>query len=240
QGCYEEGITFLNRTLASLHINGDEHCEAEALWLLGRAQTELKQYEAAQQSLTRALALIRTIGDRDDEFRFLTDLARLHVARNAPAEAESSAQAALTIAESLRNNEGVACALIESARAALLQGDARRAAESAAKLAERAVKTLDHENAQDRSGECWRAYWAWGQALLALQQETAALAALRRAVTLLNELRAQFGVHDKLRYDQATQNLAQPARELHAFLLRLNQTNEAAALAQNWQSIANG
>ncbi len=231
QGCYEEGLTFLNRTLASLHTTGDEHCEAEALWLLGRAQTALGQYDAAQQSLTRALAMIRTISDRDDEFRFLNDLARLHLARHALTEAEQAAQAARTIAESLHNDEGVACALIELSCASLLQDHPR----DAAAQAERAVKALDHENPQDRSGECWRAYWTWGKALLALQQDTAALAALRRAVTLLNELRAQFGEHDKLRYELATQNLAQPARELYGFLLQLNQTEEAAALAQSWQ-----
>jgi tetratricopeptide (TPR) repeat protein len=233
QGLYEEGLTFLSRTLASLQAIGDEHCEAEALWLSGRAQTLLGQYEAAHQSLTRALAMIRPIGDRDDEFRFLTDLARLHLARHAFAEAEAAAQESLTIAEELHNDEGAACAKIELSRAALLNNHSRQAAE----LAEAAAKTLDHETAQDRSGECWRAYWVWGQALLALEQDAPALAALRRAVSLLNEVRSQFGEHDKLRHDLAIQNLAPPACDLHALLLRLNQFAEATALAQSWQLV---
>lgn len=80
QGLHGEAVAYLRRTLEKLHQMGAPHREAETLWLLGRANGERGRIEAARSLLNRALNLVREIGDRDDEFRFLADLAQVELA----------------------------------------------------------------------------------------------------------------------------------------------------------------
>jgi tetratricopeptide (TPR) repeat protein len=51
------------------------YAKAEMLWMLGRVQMFLQNYEAAAYNLDNALEIIRTVGDCDDEFPILTDQA---------------------------------------------------------------------------------------------------------------------------------------------------------------------
>jgi hypothetical protein len=95
---------------------GDAHCEAECLWLLGRARCETGALDESAELLDRALTMIRRIGDRDDEFRILTDLARLKIARGDSGAARECALAARSIASSLKNRQGVAEAEAELVR----------------------------------------------------------------------------------------------------------------------------
>ena len=60
--------------------------------------------------------MILEIGDRDDEFRILTDMARLKIARGDYDAALERALAARDIAASLKNRQGVEEAEAELAR----------------------------------------------------------------------------------------------------------------------------
>jgi DNA-binding winged helix-turn-helix (wHTH) protein len=113
---HAEAISFLTRAISQLKTIGDAHCEAECLWLLGRARCETGALDESGQLLDRALSMIREIGDRDDEFRVLTDMARLKIARGDYEGARVRALAAREIAASLKNRQGV-----EAAEAELLR-----------------------------------------------------------------------------------------------------------------------
>ncbi len=117
QGLHDEAVSYLTRAIDQLKTIGDAHCEAECLWLLGRARCQTGALDESAALLDRALTMIRQIGDRDDEFRILTDMARLKIARGDFAAACERAIAARDIAASLRNREGVEYAEAELARA---------------------------------------------------------------------------------------------------------------------------
>ncbi|MEO8378372.1 MAG: AAA family ATPase [Acidobacteriota bacterium] len=125
QGRHDEAISYLTRAIAQLTTIGDTHCEAECLWLLGRARCQTGALDESAALLTRALTMIRSIGDRDDEFRILTDMARLEIARHDYALAHERALAARELARSLRNREGVESAEAELARGRAGMGNAR-------------------------------------------------------------------------------------------------------------------
>jgi DNA-binding winged helix-turn-helix (wHTH) protein/tetratricopeptide (TPR) repeat protein len=117
QGHHAEAISYLTRAIHQLQTIGDAHCEAECLWLLGRARCETHALDESATLLDRALAMIRQIGDRDDEFRILTDLARLEIARGDYDAARDHAAAARDIARALKNRQGVEMAEAELMRA---------------------------------------------------------------------------------------------------------------------------
>src|SRR6185503_16240238 len=103
QGKHDEAISFLTRAISQLKSIGDAHCEAECLWLLGRARCETGALAESAELLDRSLTMIREIGDRDDEFRILTDMARLKIARRDYDAARKCALDARAIAASLKN-----------------------------------------------------------------------------------------------------------------------------------------
>ncbi|HEX6084833.1 MAG TPA: hypothetical protein VF266_09935, partial [Thermoanaerobaculia bacterium] len=72
--------------------------------------------DESAELLERALTMIRRIGDRDDEFRILTDMARQKIACGEAEAARECALAAREIAASLKNRQGVREAEIELAR----------------------------------------------------------------------------------------------------------------------------
>ncbi len=113
---HDEAVSFLTRAISQLKSIGDAHCEAECLWLLGRARCETGALGESAVLLDRALTMIRRIGDRDDEFRVLTDMARLKIACGDSDGARECALAAREIAASLRNQQGVEQAEAELAR----------------------------------------------------------------------------------------------------------------------------
>jgi tetratricopeptide (TPR) repeat protein len=118
---YGEAISYLRRATQQLKAIGDTRCEAECLLLLGRARCETGALDESAELLDRALAMIRLVGDRDHEFRILTAMARLNVARGDYGAARERALAARDIASSLKNQQGVAQAEAELGRCAELK-----------------------------------------------------------------------------------------------------------------------
>lgn len=233
QGLVDEGRAYLEKTLRDLAEIGDAHCEAEVRWLLGRALGELGEHEQALESLDRALAMIAEIGDRDDEFRFLIDRARVLTRAGRPDDALEAAATAESIAAELDNEEGVASARAEAARARLQQGDAA----SARDLARDVVETLEGLG----SGELWRALHTLGSAYEATAGDAdgvgdpePAASVLRRAVAITAAIRAQIPATDFHRRQLAAEGLAAPARDLHRLLVETGEAAEAERLAADW------
>jgi hypothetical protein len=79
QGRYDEGIVYLQRTLDSLTRRRQPLRSRNAVAARPRARGEAGRNEQGLALLTRAPEIIRGVGDRDDEFRVLTDLARVHL-----------------------------------------------------------------------------------------------------------------------------------------------------------------
>ena len=188
QGLYDEAIERLKRAQESLRRVGDTQLEAEAQWLLGRAYCEVGQYALAEDHLTGALAVIRaSVSDRTDEFRILTDLARLRLATGEAEFALAMANDAVVIAEELQSVEGLGFALVEQARAQFALGET---AEALSGL-RRAAGLLGEAGA----GERWRAQQALALVLEQCTDEKCrheAVEALRTCVRLLNETREQL------------------------------------------------
>ncbi len=232
QGLCEEGSAFLNRTLKSLKVIGDAHCEAETLWLLGRAHCEAGRGGQASALLERSLEMVRAIGDRDDEFRVLIDVARLRIGDGDDEGGLGAADQAVAIAEELHNRDVLGAALVERARACLKLNQSRKALEAA----ERAVELLD----ETKSGERWRGYWTLALCLDALSgskrspHKERALAAMRRSVELLAEIREQLDASDAARRTSVTHARSAPARDLYAMLLQSGNTSEAKIISRKW------
>jgi len=229
QGFYDEGIGCLRRTLERLKTSGDAHCEAETLWLMGRAYCEAGNLAEADTMLARALEIIRRIGDRDDEFRILVDQARAALAREDYADALAKSSAASKIATELSCRDGEGFALVEQSNAYRGLGQTGRAVTSA----EEAVRLLEETG----SGERWRGYLSLALALDARRGARASeesLAALLRAVELLDEMRAQFAPGDEQRRGEMTRARSAPARLLYRKLLQANRHNQALTLKLSW------
>jgi len=232
QGLYEEGLGLLGRASEMARSIGAGHCEAETLWLTGRALVETGRVAEALALLRRALSRVEEIGDDDDRFRVLTDFARAYLAGGEPAEALAAADQAASLARSLGNRDGLALALVERSRALLAAG---RGPEGLAEALD-AVGALDDTG----SGERWRGYWALGLAHLARDEadrEKAweeAISALRRATTLLSEMRAELGPNDRERRAQVTAARAGPVRDLFPLLRETDRLAEARSVADDW------
>lgn len=193
RGLAVQGVEPLRRSAEALRAAGDVHCEAEALWLLGQALTELGRLDEACPLLTTALARVREVPDRDDEFRVSIDLARLRRLNRRPAEALELAAQGYEIAAALGCHDGEGRALAERAGARRALGQAQEALADA----EEAVAILERCG----SGETWRALHE-----LALAQEpwqpALAVATLERAAALLAAVRADLDEADRPAFDE--------------------------------------
>ena len=169
--------------------------------------------------------MILEVGDRDDEFRVLTDLARLALAEGDGSKALQFAEKAADIAEELGNRDGLGAALVEQALAFQRLG---REQEAPA-VVERAQTLLE----ETQSGEFWRACWAKAQILEALNP-AAALDALRQTMALLDQTRRQFQ-QDEARFAAVTHARRLPAQQFHALLLQQGQLAQAQELAESWR-----
>jgi DNA-binding winged helix-turn-helix (wHTH) protein/tetratricopeptide (TPR) repeat protein len=232
QGLLEEGIELLSRTLEKFRLIGDTHCEAESLWLLGRAHSECGRFEEAGLLLLGSLEIVQQVSDRDDEFRVLTDIARLKIGQQEYLAGLGAADQAIEIAEELQNRDGIGFALVERARAYLNLNRPQKALEAA----ERAVMLLD----ETESGERWRAYWTLATVLdqvtekRALRNKDRALQALRRSIELLREVRDEIDESDRRRREGVTRARSGPAGDLQKLLLRLDSKTEADDITSEW------
>ena len=198
QGLPEEASGFFNRTVLRLETIGDHHCEAETVWMLGRAYTELGRFDEADTLIGRALELIAQVGDRDDEFRFLIERARLRMAQGRAMDAFESASTARTIALELDSQDGAAFAEVEMAAAQLALGNAREAIA----LCEPAAHMLRSLEA----GERWRADWLLGHCRRALDPQSAdAAAAFAAAAMTIEQAIAELDPSDHARRDRIRQ-----------------------------------
>lgn len=227
QGLHEEGIVLLRRAQEKLHAVGATHGEAETFWLLGRAYCELGRLEEARKLLTQAYEQILEIGDRDDEFRVMTDLARLSLAESDAAAALRFVESATAIAEELHNRDWIGVILTVKAAALLALGQL----DESASTIEQALKSLE----EIESGERWRAYWVKAQ----IQEAKApslpeALPALTTTMELLDEIRQQLA-QDEARFATITQARRVPATEFHAMLTRFGLLERADQVAKSWR-----
>jgi DNA-binding winged helix-turn-helix (wHTH) protein/tetratricopeptide (TPR) repeat protein len=231
QGLYDEALELLKRAQESLHRVGDTHLEAEAQWLLGRAHSEMGQYQTAEKLLTGALATIReSVGDRDDEFRMLTELARLRLATGASDTALALANEAVAIADELHNLDGLGLALIEQAWAQWTLKDSALALSTL----RRGLSLLEETGA----GERWRAYQAlslWLEQSPEEQSQREALAALRTCVTLLAEFRDQLPAEEPVRRASFLRSRSFWAQKLCTQLRQQGLAAEAETLAREWR-----
>ena len=157
RGCMRRAARHLRRTRDATRTLGDAHCEAEALWLLARAEAESGRHAEGSVLLEHAIEVVRGVGDRDDEFRMLADLAVALSAGGDHAGALRNADEATAIARSLGSAEGDGTAAVARAWALLGLGT------GAIEAGKHGVALLE----EVRAGERWRAHWALGAALVA-------------------------------------------------------------------------
>lgn len=227
QGLYDEAIAFLERSGETARGIGDTHLEAETIWLKGRAYCELGQVEKAEELLNQALEMVRDVGDRDDEFRVLTDLARLKNNAQDYEAALALAKDSVAIAEALNNRDGIGVALLEQGRAMAALGmnaDALAAIHPSIELLDRT-----------ESGERWRAYYALAQILNEPEQAQDKRVALQKTVSLLDEIRRQLEGNEATRYQAITAARCAPVRELCERLRQCGEESAAQTLATTWQ-----
>lgn len=228
QGLPEEALGYFNRTVLRLEDIGDRHCEAETLWLAGRACAEMGRLEDADTRIDRALDLIVAVGDRDDEFRFLIERARLRLAQGRHRAALDVAGAARAIADALDSRDGVAYAETEMAAALLADGDSA-AALALAEPAARSLRRLE-------SGESWRADWVLARCRLAAvpDQPHAALAALASAHDACDQIVAGLDPDDEARRQRARRSWRPLAADYARVLAQSGDSALAGAVALAW------
>lgn len=207
------------------------HAQAETVWMRGRARLAQGKTSEAAEDFKTALAMIQTVGDRDDEFRILIDQAALEDALGMHTQALNLAEQAAEIAAEIGVDEGVGESLIEKSAALLklAKGDEAVAA------AREAVRLLE----ESESGERWRAHYALARALQKSNKNSREIStevenSLRRAVEILDWMRAQFAAEEERRYVEFTAARNAPARDLYALLKTANRRAEADEIRRQW------
>lgn len=247
QGLYAETESVLNAVYAKLPNVVSVHCRAETVWFLGRTKIALDQIEAAEKLLGEALAAIREIGDREDEFRILIDVAELQIRRNNLLEALRSAERAASIASELDIADGIGAALVTKSQI-LLKLNKISEAEISIRAA---VELLDAAE----SGERWRAFFTLAEVLAAAEDNCnlsnfpskdppeyragehlqASETALRRTIELLKEIHLQFDETDAVRAQMFLAAHQQPAQRLSEMLQNSDRQTEAAQIRRFWR-----
>jgi DNA-binding winged helix-turn-helix (wHTH) protein/predicted ATPase len=228
RGLPARGVEALRRAAPALRDLGDVHCEAEALWLTGQGLAELGLLAEAEALLGTALARVREVPDRDDEFRAAIDLARVRVEQGGADSARLGldlARHAAAIAADLGCRDGAGKALVEVAAAHHALGSWREglaAAEEAAELLSTAG-----------SGELWRALWVLG---LAQERWSAplSLVTLDRCRAALAGQRAELDPEDRRGFEEVRRG---PLRDLHRLLLQSGDAEGSRALRREWPGV---
>lgn len=228
QGLYTEAENLLNEVWEKQKNLDAPHAQAETIWLRGRVHLEKGDLAKAENDLQTALEMIRSVGDRDDEFRFLITQSALRNALGNFTDALRLAENAEKIAKEIGVSEGIGEALTAQSRILLKL----EKTDEAIRTAREAVGILEEFD----SGEIWRAFHALAAALLAAQSKDFAEIEfiLRRAVSILAALRGQFPDTEELHYVQLTKSLNTPARVLRDFLGSQNRTAEADEISRAW------
>ena len=112
QGLYAEAEKLLGEVWEKQKDLDAPHAQAETIWMRARARLALGKIGEAKADFERSLAMIRAVGDRDDEFRILIDQSHLQTALENFGEALKLAECAIKIAEEIDIREGIGEALI--------------------------------------------------------------------------------------------------------------------------------
>jgi CHAT domain-containing protein/tetratricopeptide (TPR) repeat protein len=102
-GEIEKGVDALIQSLKIRREIGDRAGEASALTRLGIASRDTNDKEKALKQFDEALSLWRTVGDRGSEASVLYNIAGVFLERDELLKGRESIEAAVTIAESVRN-----------------------------------------------------------------------------------------------------------------------------------------
>jgi DNA-binding winged helix-turn-helix (wHTH) protein/tetratricopeptide (TPR) repeat protein len=244
QGLYQEAENLLLGVWEKQKNLEAMHAKAETLWMLGRTQIFLQNYESAADNLDNALEMIRVVGDRDDEFRILIDQAHLANYQRNFANAIILLSEAIKIADELKVGQGIGEILIVKTQALINTGKT----EKAVSAAREAVRLLEICGA----GERGNAYYLLASALLAQRNSTKSVDGkrrkpsapkdideqietfLRRSLDVLEVMHNQFSVEDESRRRQSTISLNAPAKDLYNFLTNAGRLPEAAEIRQRW------
>lgn len=236
EGLHREGLELIRSAHERMVTIGDAHCLAETVWLMGRGHARLNDHVRGQVLLHDALARVRAVGDRDDEFRVLTDLSMSQRELGALEDSLKTADQAVAIARELGSTDGAGAAQVERALT-LLRAEQIAEAEAAAT---EALALLDASG----SGLLWRGHWALGRVLLRGSEavgtitqpssRTRALTHLERAVVLTTEIRAQLDGTDLERRRTVTDALSGPAQDLEATYRERGDVRQADAVRRRW------
>lgn len=233
QGLYAEAEYLLNEVWEKQKDLDAPHAQAETIWMSGRANLALGNFEKASADLGKSLEMILNVGDRDDEFRILIDQAYLQIKFQYFAKALELADCAGIIAAEINVSEGIGEALIAKTYALI----GLKKYDEAAICAREAVQRLKEFN----SGELWRAFYALflaGNSKVennsskdfSIEIETP----LRRAVELLERTSRQFSSEDDSRRKQFIAARNAPAKDFYNLLVSQNRPAEAEKTRQFW------
>lgn len=204
------------------------HALAETIWMRGRARLDVGEFEAAGADLEKSLSMIREIGDRDDEFRILIDLADLNLRLDLVEKALELSVEAAEIAGEIGVVEGIGEALVVQSRARFKLGQV----EPAVAAARESVRRLQ----DSESGELWRAFSILAEILMSGANDSDELeSCLRLAVEQLDAMRTQFSAEDDIRRARFTANRGHIAADLCAVLRRRGKAREAEVIAKQWR-----
>lgn len=253
QGLYREGLELIRSTHERMVSIGDAHCLAETVWLMGRGHCRLDDHVRGRALLEDALTMVRGVGDRDDEFRVLTDLAIAMREQGDLADAMNTVDQAVAIARDLGSADGIGRAQVERALTLLLL---RRKSDAEAA----AIEGLDLLETSG-SGLRWLAHWAVGRILRgpsgaagepprpsgrtvsgrgasrdrhARSTRDRAISHLERAVALTIEIRAQLAPSDRERRRIVTAALRGPTQDLESAWRDRDDSRQAEAVHRRW------
>jgi DNA-binding winged helix-turn-helix (wHTH) protein/tetratricopeptide (TPR) repeat protein len=234
QGLYAEAECLLNEVWEKQKDLDAPHAQAETIWMRGRTNIALGNFDKAAEDLGKSLEMILSVGDRDDEFRISIDQAYLQIGLERFVEALNLAERAGTIAAEINISEGIGEALIAKTYALI----GLENYDEATDCAREAVQRLEEFN----SGEHWRALYALFLAEnskannsdkdFSVQTETS----LRRAIELLERISQQFSAEDDSRRKQFISARSAPAKDLYNLLFSQNRLSEAEQIGQFWLS----
>ena len=232
QGLYAEADKLIGEVWNKQKDLEAPHAQAETLWMRGRIRLAQRNFSEAEMDLQTALEMIRTVGDLDDEFRILIDLAHLQNALGNFKQALSLSENAVRITEEIGIAEGIGEALIAQTRALINLEKPEKAVESARE----AVRILEEFEA----GERWQAHYLLAVALNKMPKKTGQKVcaeienSFRRSLTILDKMRDQFPDKTGNFYIGFTKSFNCPARCLQDFLKSQNRIAEAADITRSW------
>lgn len=220
QGLYAEAEEILTDVYAIQKNLDAPHAQAETIWLRGRTALEKGNFDEAEKHLETALQMIRSVGDRDDEFRILIDRSALQNSLGNYSDALLLSENAAKIAAEIGVSEGIGEALIAQSQVLAKLGRF----DEATRAAREAVRILNEFD----SGERRRAFYALASALSKTASETSEIEDnLRLAVALLDALLSRFSREDEARRNQSAKSLGAPAKDLYDLLTRTDRRTEA-------------